>query len=675
MSSNASPGKGPPCPVCEDLTSWTLTVDHVKLQASAAAKDCVPCMLLLETLRQFDVDLSSLVYSDDILSQDFGGRCLILSGDGYPRVLVGDDLDIEIYASAGQFATSPVPGQQLTSQTGDDEPPLGLIQATEVNGSTGSDDTMTQISTWLQNCTDNHSDTKGAGCPPNLDVPLPTRLLQVQPPSGPEDTVRLVETDAGATGTFACLSHCWGPKPLLRTLTTNYAAHKSGIPLSSLPPTFRDAIAITRSLGIPYLWIDSLCILQDDSADWEREAAQMARIYQNGRVTITASNSEGSDGGCFVDATPYRSKQLVVVDNKGVTHTALARRKIDHGGWPVLDRGWIFQERLLSPRVLHFGHAEVVWECLGGLACGCGRVGVGEFQRLDFMKGKKTAQEWWTVSPDYAELALAGEQPRGWMVAKWRELVTSYSRLRLTYLKDLFPALSGSAKQLQRLRGGVRYLAGMWEDTLIEDLLWQGQEVWSPRPEEWHAPTWSWAAVSGGAFAHLYHRTGVEYTEFWLLSDLTERFVTVEEVEVTPRGIDPTGEIAKAHLVLTGPVVKARMRREFGEYSVGDLVSVEYQEGDEEDGFAKAFKVHFDYSLVAEGRGFVPNLAAVSCLKMVSAAGDKLDWSKRGQVFYLVLRWVEEPEPAFERIGIASCSMESAARFEELEEVKTLRII
>ncbi|KAK0745692.1 heterokaryon incompatibility protein-domain-containing protein [Schizothecium vesticola] len=658
MSSSGSLDEGHLCPICGDLARWTLKVDHVKLQESAAAKDCVGCMLLLEALNQYDVDLSSLVYSDDIMSKDFGGRSLILSGEGYPRVLVGDDLDIEIYASAG-----------------DDEPPLGLVQATEVHASTASEDTMSQISGWLQDCTDNHRD--GTGCPPNLNVPLPTRLLQVDPPSSTlshEDSVRLVETPLGATGSFACLSHCWGLKPLLRTLTSNCADHKSGIHFSSLPPTFRDAIAITRSLGIPYLWIDSLCIIQDDAGDWEREAAQMARIYQNGRVTITASNSEGSDGGCFADATRYLSKPLVVVDSQGKTHRALARVKIEHGGWPVLDRGWIFQERLLSPRVLHFGHAEVVWECFGALACGCGRVGAGEFQRLDFMKGKKTMQDQWTVSPDYADLTGAGLS-KGWMVAKWRELVTSYSRLRLTYLKDLFPALSGSARQLQRLRGGVRYLAGLWEDTLVEDLLWQGQEVWSPRPEEWHAPTWSWAAVSGGAFAHLHRGTGVDYTEFWLLSDMTRTFVTVEEVEVTPRGIDPTGEIAKAHLVLTGPVVMARMRREFGEYSVGDLVQTGHQEGDGEDELSKAFKVHFDYSLVAEGRGFVPDMALVSCLKMVSAAGDGNDWSKRGQVFYLVLRWVEEPEPAFERIGIASCSVDSAARLEKLEEVKTLRIV
>lgn len=535
---------------------------------------------------------------------------------------------------------------------------------------------MAQISRWLQNCTDNHKD--GTGCPPNLDVPLPTRLIEVHPPAPTprhEDSVRLVEPPPGATGSFACLSHCWGLKPLLRTLTSNHADHKTGIALASLPPTFRDAIGITRSLGIPYLWIDSLCIIQDDVADWEREAAQMARIYQNGRVTITASNSDGSDGGCFVDTTRYLSKPVVVVDSQGTTYNSLARVKIEHGGWPVLDRGWIFQERLLSPRVLHFGHAEVVWECFGGLACGCGRVGAGGFQRLDFMKGKKTMEDQWTVSPDYTDLTDVG-MSKGWMVARWRELISTYSRLRLTYLKDLFPALSGSARQLQRMRGGVRYLAGLWEDTLVEDLLWEGQERWSPRPEEWHAPTWSWAAVSGGAFAHLYRSTGVDYTEFWLLSDLARTYVTVDEVEVTPRGVDPTGEIAKAHLVLTGPVITAKMRREFGEYSVGDLVRTEYPEGDgEEDEFARAFKVHFDYSLVAEGRGFVPDMALVSCLKMVSAAGDGTAWSKRGQVFYLVLRWVEEPEPAFERIGIANCSVENAAKFEELEEVKTVRII
>jgi hypothetical protein len=103
MSSSGSLDGGLLCPTCGDLARWTLKVDHVKLQESAAAKDCVGCMLLLETLNKFDLDLSSLVYSDDILSKDFGGRSLILSGEGYPRVLIVDDLDIEIYASAGEF--------------------------------------------------------------------------------------------------------------------------------------------------------------------------------------------------------------------------------------------------------------------------------------------------------------------------------------------------------------------------------------------------------------------------------------------------------------------------------------------------------------------------------------------------------------------------------------------
>lgn len=109
MSSSGSLEERLPCPICGDLARWTLKVDHVKLQESAAAKDCVGCMLLLEALNQFDVDFSSLVYSDDIMSKDWGGRSLILSGEGYPRVSVGDDLDIEIHASAGEFVTAPRP--------------------------------------------------------------------------------------------------------------------------------------------------------------------------------------------------------------------------------------------------------------------------------------------------------------------------------------------------------------------------------------------------------------------------------------------------------------------------------------------------------------------------------------------------------------------------------------
>lgn len=127
--------------------------------------------------------------------------------------------------------------------------------------------------------------------------PLPTRLLDVGDSDHP---IRLWESASSAKGEYACLSHCWGSHQLLRTLIGNLEAFKhDGIPWDQLPKTFQEAITFTRSLGLQYLWIDSLCIVQDDISDWNKEAANMAAIYQNSFITLAATDAANSREGLF----------------------------------------------------------------------------------------------------------------------------------------------------------------------------------------------------------------------------------------------------------------------------------------------------------------------------------------------------------------------------------------
>jgi hypothetical protein len=128
----------------------------------------------------------------------------------------------------------------------------------------------------------------------------------------------------------------------------------------------------------------------------------MASIYRNGRVTIAAANSRGSDDGRFIDTSRYISKVISVTDAGNNAYFARARRIIDHGDWPLLKRGSVFQERLLSPRVIHFGCAEVVWECFMQMVCQCSRSAESEYQKLDFMLGRKNRLLQWTLGPEHA---------------------------------------------------------------------------------------------------------------------------------------------------------------------------------------------------------------------------------------------------------------------------------
>lgn len=169
---------------------------------------------------------------------------------------------------------------------------------------------------------------------------------------------------------YVCLSHCWGGSQPLRTLKSNLQLHKKSIPWSQIPRTFQDAITWTRMLGIKYIWIDSLCIIQDDNDDWEKESAQMMHIYQSSFLTLAASWSQGSDSGCFADSMEdYPIYQLTALDQQSGIHcNVFARKSLPHWfintsdrkEFPLLTRGWVFQERLLSPRFLHFGKGELI---------------------------------------------------------------------------------------------------------------------------------------------------------------------------------------------------------------------------------------------------------------------------------------------------------------------------
>ena len=159
------------------------------------------------------------------------------------------------------------------------------------------------------------------------------------------------------------------------------------MPISQLPKTFRDAISVARVLRVRYLWIDSLCIIQDSASDWATHVSQMADIYQNGLLTFAAGASSDDDGGFFVDVpdewTPHYKFHLDVEDIQYEFH---CRHTVDHpdADWPakemlpLMERGWCFQERFLSKRYLCFGSKEILWECEEDVACSCS-VGKGPF--------------------------------------------------------------------------------------------------------------------------------------------------------------------------------------------------------------------------------------------------------------------------------------------------------
>jgi hypothetical protein len=196
-----------------------------------------------------------------------------------------------------------------------------------------------------------------------LDTRLPTRVVEIL---GPQ-SVRLYET-RGETAQYFCLSHCWGQHDFITTTSTNLQRQIEGIPWHELPQTFQDAISFTQRLGYTYLWIDSLCILQDDIEDWRREGSKMSEIYSNAHVTLAATASSDASGGCFRRRRKPSFAKHTCPDLHATYTDWYVWNRPDHSGWstdrlPLQQRGWAFQERLLSRRLIHFTGEEIIWEC------------------------------------------------------------------------------------------------------------------------------------------------------------------------------------------------------------------------------------------------------------------------------------------------------------------------
>jgi hypothetical protein len=151
-----------------------------------------------------------------------------------------------------------------------------------------------QARQWLNECEVNHQ----CSVYRRSRTQLPTRVLDLGEDASPQDSIKLFET-GGVEDIYMTLSHCWGPTQFITTTRDTIKQRIAGIALSDLPQTFKDAVSLTRKLGIRYLWIDSLCIKQKDKEDWEREAGKMGSVYSQSFLNIAATRSAEGSGGLF----------------------------------------------------------------------------------------------------------------------------------------------------------------------------------------------------------------------------------------------------------------------------------------------------------------------------------------------------------------------------------------
>lgn len=374
-----------------------------------------------------------------------------------------------------------------------DDPLASTFRGRPVKGS--PDQTvLDHVASWVTQCNDAHD-----GCT-SRDSSLPTRIIDVGIFDA-ESLIKLVEVDEGTKGNYIALSYCWGVGTNhFTTSQESLLARKTGIHLGDLPQTFQDAIVMTRLLGVTYLWIDSICICQDDLADWERESARMASVYSNAYLTIAATGQSSSLGGLFFERplktflrlpfmTPGGKGGHVLLSSLDKAKEVIKSYRTEMRSEPLAERAWAFQERVLARRVIHFASDQVSFECLEGSIYEDGLKLPDRYHSVYL----KNPAEFITDGDQVSHRSRTGavQKPKDY----WNALLWIYGSRKLTYPADKLPALAGITKVYSQLMDD-EYIAGIWRKSMVEGLCWQSLKC-TAASGPYRAPSWSWASVDG----------------------------------------------------------------------------------------------------------------------------------------------------------------------------------
>ncbi|WQF82230.1 Putative heterokaryon incompatibility [Colletotrichum destructivum] len=366
-----------------------------------------------------------------------------------------------------------------------------------------SERTKSEIQDWLSSCT-------CLAKSQNLDQGRfkPTRIIDVGETPGADVVVkRTLGLDVRA---YVCLSYTWGgPQALMCNSSKIQTSQLWKIPHDCIPAVFKDTFKVVQQLGFRYVWIDSLCIVQDDHQDLEIELLQMPNIYKYADLTICASSSKTFTEG-FLQRRPDFSERRILLNlpqNKSGT------AYMDSFTWwsppitePIAQRAWAYQERLLSPRLLEYGWRTARW------SCSCHRSYSGS-NNLSVQHCTRGVSE--SVNRERIYSLFSYLNPQGLrhislsasdLFVTWTRVVRKYSALKLTFPQDRLAAISGVAIELQESTG-AQYLAGLWKHELLPSFLLWRTEMSFPkrckRPDDCRAPSWSWAAIDEGViFEH-----------------------------------------------------------------------------------------------------------------------------------------------------------------------------
>jgi Heterokaryon incompatibility protein (HET) len=427
-----------------------------------------------------------------------------------------------------------------------DDPAAPLVRDRPVNTDSASLSCFDLAKHWIRTCFEQH-----ALCPRDSNNVLPTRVIDVGTSENSQNPFLFITQ--GQCGQWVTLSHCWGSATPAMTTTENLSAHCRHIILRDLPPLYRDAVEITRRLGCPYLWIDSLCILQDSIPDWRSESAEMGAIYRNAVLNISADASPDPDCGIFESANSKRGPAVPLLslacrsstgptEGSVAVHSNLPRT---HNESPLLERAWVVQENIFSPRKLHYEADEIWWSCETTRYC-C--ESDPDMNRIVFTDPEPhSIFQMPFLSPICGKSAEEDvEKVRSKVLGLWYRKISDYAARQITYNSDRFPAIAGLAKEVAA-HTAYQYKAGLWLEDVHAGLLWNAPCL---GVDASHAPTWSWAVIDNRRHKLRKHGWNGVVSSCFVTND--EYRANIVEIYVKNVNDDPFGQVESAYIIIEG---------------------------------------------------------------------------------------------------------------------------
>ncbi|OAA56330.1 Heterokaryon incompatibility [Niveomyces insectorum RCEF 264] len=427
--------------------------------------------------------------------------------------------------------------------SGDNSPPLPppvldgfQIGCSEIDCNLGSAANLRLARSWLDGCRTAHGDDCGAAGehqPPKL----PMRVIDVLATPTSARIVQACDVNNGHSdhgrADYVALSHCWGgPIKTLLTTTTAAAFATALPPASALPANFRDAMTVTRALGIRYLWIDSLCIVQDSVDDWRRESRTMGDVYSRATVSLLAMAAGASDSGILLTGESKHGgkSEGVIVTFAFAEAGASASRPVlfkvsaifqDDENLrllseraPLSQRGWTLQELKFSARILFYGKDQIYWHCRRGGYKSAEGLPDGtlyrDYQNLLLGTDLLSMADAEDQNADGSTNDASRQNSVEAILSEFYHFITAYTQRHLTFGSDKFPAVSSFAQQIHRTLERARhhdtsletheYLAGIWSGDFRRGLLFCPERMHCPHvtandEKDYRAPSWSWAVT------------------------------------------------------------------------------------------------------------------------------------------------------------------------------------